>query len=64
MLYSLSNLESKDLNSLIQLENTLGKSILAFSGHKIKLAELSEKQLESVKKLEEELGIVLIVTDS
>lgn len=64
MLYSLSNLEMKDLNTLRQLEHAMGKSILAFSSHNVRLADLTPEQLNSVKKVEEELGLILIVTDT
>ena len=63
MLYSLANLEIKELKMLRELEHAIGKNILAFSRHDVKFPYLTAVQLEKIKKLEEQLGLILIATE-
>jgi len=60
MLYSLSNLDEKDLQAVQNLEKELGSPLLALSGVPVRGAEVSEDKLRKLQALEKKLGIVLV----
>ncbi len=60
MLCSFAAIEDDKLKPLQELENDLGRTLLAFSCHEAKPAELTPDQLEKIKKLEQRLGLVVV----
>lgn len=61
MLCSLSTkLTEKELSAIKDLERELGKTLLAFTCHKVDPAEINDEQLAKLQKVENELGISLI----
>ncbi len=46
------------------LEKDLGKTLLAFQCHSLKPSELSEAELERIRKVESELGVSLVAVDA
>ncbi|MDJ0669292.1 MAG: hypothetical protein QNJ61_18565 [Desulfobacterales bacterium] len=46
------------------LEKDLGKTLLAFQCHNLKPSELSEDELERIRKVESELGVSLVAVDA
>ena len=64
MLCSISKLTEQDLQSIQDLENSLNKSLLAFSCHDIKVADLSADELARIQELENRLGMSLIAVDA
>ncbi|MFP4533152.1 MAG: hypothetical protein ACLFNS_10765 [Desulfobacterales bacterium] len=64
MLCSISKLTEQDLKFIQHLENSLNKSLLAFSCHDIKIADLSADELARIQKLENRLGMSLIAVDA
>jgi hypothetical protein len=63
MLCSYSKTESIDLEAIQGLEKDLGKTMLAFSCHDIKPAELTDEDLAKINELEKKLGIVLVAVE-
>lgn len=65
MLCSLSSkLNEENLNSIRNLEKEIGKTLLAFTCHKIEPSALSESQLSKIQKLENDLSISLVAVDA
>ncbi len=61
MLCSLSTkLDSKDLQSIADLEKELGMPLLAFSCHDLKPAQVQPEQLSKIQALESQLGLSLV----
>jgi hypothetical protein len=60
MLCSLSKAESIDLSAIQGLEKDLGKTLLAFTCHDIKPAEIKDEELSKINALEKKLGVVLV----
>ncbi len=60
MIYSLSSLSEQKLKSIQDLEQKLGKPLLAFSSFPGEAAELPSNELDQLQKLEKDLGIILI----
>jgi hypothetical protein len=60
MLCSLSKVESLDLDAIQGLEKDLGKTLLAFSCHDLKPAEIKDEELSKINELENKLGVVLV----
>ena len=63
MLPSLSNLEEKSLQSIKNLEGELGSTVLAYSIHDFKPANLSEDQILKIQALETELKVALVAME-
>ncbi|HMA86778.1 MAG TPA: hypothetical protein VKN73_13830 [Desulfosalsimonadaceae bacterium] len=64
MLCSISKLSEQELNAIQDLENSLNKSLLAFSCHDIKVADLSADELARIQELENRMGMSLIAVDA
>ena len=60
MICSYPSIDEKKLKNLQQLENETGCTLLALSCQDMKPAQLTSEQLERIKSLEEELGIVVL----
>ncbi len=60
MICSYAPMDEKKLDSLKHLEKELGQTLLAYSCHDMKPAELTPEQVERLKKVEEELGVVIV----
>ncbi|NLT68992.1 MAG: hypothetical protein GXX84_20595, partial [Acidobacteria bacterium] len=50
----------KELIAIKDLERELGKTLLAFTCHKVDPAEINDEQLAKLQKVENELGISLV----
>jgi hypothetical protein len=61
LLYSIASLDERQLEAIQSLEKKLGKRILAFEGHNVELAELSQEDLDLIGKMETELRLSLVV---
>jgi hypothetical protein len=65
MLCSLATKVSDETVAKINaLEKDLGKTLLAFQCHNLKPSELSESELQRIRKIESELGISLVAVDA
>ena len=61
MLCSLAtNVGTKEIEAMGTLEKELGTHLLAYSCHDYAPAEISGDQIEKIKKLESEIGMVLV----
>lgn len=58
--YQIASLNKTDLERIQQLEQDLGRHIMAFAPG-LDIADLSEEQLARIKTLEEELDVTLLV---
>ncbi|RJP15568.1 MAG: hypothetical protein C4520_20115 [Candidatus Abyssobacteria bacterium SURF_5] len=64
MICSIGKIKEKDLDEIKELEEELGKTILAFQcSHKMTPAELKEDELERLRKTEEKLHLTLVAVD-
>jgi hypothetical protein len=63
MLCSLSPLKSDALDAVQHLEQSLGKTVLAFSCHTAAPARLTEAQLQRLQEVEKELGVALVALE-
>jgi hypothetical protein len=64
MLCSLSTkLGQEDLDAIRGLEAELGKTLLAFSCHPLKPADLSQTQLARLQELENKMGVSLVAVN-
>jgi hypothetical protein len=64
MLCSLSSkITTEDLKNIQELEKDLNKTLLSFSCHDLKVADLTEDQLAKIKSLEEKLGVSLVAVN-
>jgi hypothetical protein len=64
MLCSLSSLETEKIDAIQNLEKELGKTVLAFSCHDIKPAQLSAADLEKIQDLEKKLSLSIVAVDA
>ncbi len=65
MLCSLSTkLGDKELSAIAALEKEVGNTLLAFSCHPLKPAEISEEQLAKIQELEKKLNIALVAVNA
>ena len=65
MLCSLATkITAETIDVINELENKLGKTLLAFQCHDLKPSELSEDQLQRLRETEAELGISLVAVDT
>lgn len=65
MLCSLSTkLGDQELNAIKTLEKEVGHSLLAFSCHALKPAEVNTDQLAKIQTLENKLGISLVAVNA
>jgi len=61
MLCSLSTkIKPETLHAIQSLEKELGKTLLAFSCHDLKPAELKHEELARIKEMENKLGLSLV----
>ena len=60
MLCSLSTLGASQLSAIHQLEQELGRPVLAFSCHDIAPADVTQEELEKIQQLEKTLGLSLV----
>ena len=65
MLCSISTKVDKGmLEAINALEKDLGHTVLAFSCHQAKPAELSRRELDKIKDLENRLGLSLVAVEN
>ena len=65
MMCSLATKVTDDtIKAINALEEDLGKTLLAFQCHDLKPSELSEQELEKIRKIENELGVSLVAVDA
>ncbi|EBA15266.1 hypothetical protein RSK20926_16457 [Roseobacter sp. SK209-2-6] len=60
MLYPLAALEAEKLSAIQDLEKSIGGPVVALAEVEARTADLPQEQLQRLKDLEEELGIVLV----
>ncbi len=60
MLCNIAKLEKDKLEAIQKLEKELGKTLVAFSCHDVKPAQLSDVQLSKIKTAEQKLGLALV----
>jgi hypothetical protein len=60
MMCGLSQLDSKKLETIKSMEQTMGKTLLAYTCHDLKPAALNEKELHEMQEMEKKLGVVLV----
>jgi len=60
MIFSLSSLNEQKLKNIQELEQKLGKPLLAFNSYPCDAADLQGDELSQIQKLEKDLGIVLV----
>ena len=60
MLCNIAKLENDKLEAIQKLEKEVGKTLVAFSCHDVKPAELSDDQLSKIKAAEDEIGFALV----
>jgi hypothetical protein len=60
MIFSLSSLDDKKLKPIQDLEQKLGKPLLAFTSYPADSAELKAEELSQVQQLEKDLGVILV----
>ena len=51
-------------NVITALEKDIGRVLLAFRCHKLKISELSESELQKIRKTERVLGLSLVAVDA
>ncbi len=65
MLCSLSpKMEDTHLKEIQSLEAELGKTLLAFSCHDLKAADVTNNELEKIQTLEKKLGLSLVAVNA
>lgn len=64
MLYSLSNIPEDKLAEIQSIEAEIGQSLLAFTEVKAVPARLDREKLAKIRKLEDDLGVVLVAVKS
>lgn len=64
MFCSLSSLGTEKIKAIQNLEKELGKTVLAFSCHDIKAAQLSAAELQKIQDLEKKLSLSIIAVDA
>lgn len=65
MLCSLStNVTEATLQTITDLENDLGKTLLAFSCHDLKPSPLSADELRRIQETEARLGVSLVAVEA
>ncbi len=60
MICAYVSMEEKKLNALQNLEKEIGQTLLAFNCHEMQPAQLTEEQIERIKAMEKELGVVIV----
>lgn len=64
MLYSLAPLDVNPLKAIQSLEKEIGAPLVAMSAIKAEPIDMDAAKLEKIKKLEDELGIVLLAVNT
>ena len=64
MLCSISNLDKEKIDAVQKLEKELGKTLIAFSCHDIKTAELDASTLQRIQEVEKELSLSLVAVSA
>lgn len=60
MVCTLSNLNEEQLREIQDLENELGRSLLAFSCFDLQPAHLDAGSVQRIQRLEKDLGVALM----
>ena len=60
MMCGLSQLDAKKLQTIKSMEQTMGKTLLAYTCHDFKPAPLNEKELRQMQEMEKKLGVILV----
>ena len=64
MVCSYSHLDENDLKAIQALESEIGKSLLSFSCHNVKMADVDSNTLEKIQKLEKKLSVSLVAVEA
>jgi hypothetical protein len=64
MMCSLSALDQNKINAIKEMEQKIGKTVLAFSCREIEPAELTREELALIADTEKQLGLLLIAVKS
>ena len=59
-----NNINAETLKTIHDLEQDLGKTLLAFSCHDLKPSQLSGEQLTKIEEVEKKLGVSLVAVDN
>lgn len=62
-LCNFSNLDKDQIDAVQNLEKDLGKRLLAYACHDIKLATLNSEELQKINALQKELGLMLVAVE-
>lgn len=62
-MFVLANLPEEKLEEIKDLEQHLGRKVLALSEVDVEPSKLSDEQLEEIKDIEEETGLCLVAVD-
>ncbi|MEF8824017.1 MAG: hypothetical protein V5B78_02430 [Desulfohalobiaceae bacterium] len=60
MVCTLSNLNEEQIREIRNLENELGRPLLAFSCFDLQPAQLDAETVQRIQRLERELGVALL----
>ncbi len=60
MICSYAAMDDNKLETLQRVEKEMGQTLLAFSCHEMRPAQLTPEQLERIQALEEDLGVVIV----
>ncbi len=63
MICSLAKLEEKDLQTIRELEEEVGKPLLAYSCYDIRPAVITDEQLAKIEELEARLSLSLVAVE-
>ena len=65
MLCSFSTqLTESSLQTIAELEKSLGKTLLSFSCHELKPSALSDAELQRIQEVEAKLGVSLVAVEA
>ena len=64
MLCSISNLEKETIEAIQNLEKKLGKTMLAFSCHDIKTAQINASEMQEIQEFEKNHSLSLIAVEA
>lgn len=59
-----NNINEETLKTINDLEQDLGKTLLAFSCHNLNPSQLSSDELSKIEETEKKLGVSLVAVDN
>jgi hypothetical protein len=60
MLFTMANLDQKQLEAVQSLEKKLGKTVIAFSGKDLNATQLKDDELAQIREAEKQLKVALV----